>query len=327
MAQALATVYNYNSEPQQQGAIVTQADKAEQFFRYYQASRGLKDETIKTSRKALKVYSEYLQANNLDGFTATRQEITAYKIMLDNKYTNKHTAKLYFTIAKCFYSFLAKEGYIQKNVADGIIAFKDLNKADTHRRERLTADEVKAVMQEISTDTLKGARDYAILALCFTGAFRRVELYRANIEDIQTKAGAYGIYIQGKGRESKQDFVKIPPKAREALEHYLSLRGEAEPTAPLFINLDHTQHGERLSLVSFSHIAKTRFKQAGIDSQYKTLHSTRHTAISTYLDKTKDLAGSQRLARHLDPKTTMIYIHDLEQEKSKATAIVEEELF
>ena len=41
--------------------------------------------------------------------------------------------------------------------------------------------------------------------------------------------------IQGKGRESKADFVKIPPETLEAINDYIHSRGEVSATEPLFL--------------------------------------------------------------------------------------------
>ena len=100
---------------QNTGAITQAGTRAFEFLKYYQQARGLKDETIKTYVKALRHYHNFLQAEGLTADTATRHDLVQYKSSLDYHYTNKHTAKLYFTVVKCFYSFLAKEGYI----ADG----------------------------------------------------------------------------------------------------------------------------------------------------------------------------------------------------------------
>ena len=59
----------------------------------------------------------------------------------------------------------------------------------------------------------------------------------------------------------------------------------------------------------------------GYKTDLITSHSTRHTAISLAIEAGATLEQAQILARHKDPKTTQIYIHNknrfLENAESK----------
>lgn len=51
----------------------------------------------------------------------------------------------------------------------------------------------------------------------------------------------------------------------------------------------------------------------GLDSDKMTAHSLRHTAITLAIQGGASLEQAQAMARHSDPKTTMIYYHNLQR--------------
>ena len=55
-----------------------------------------------------------------------------------------------------------------------------------------------------------------------------IELERANIEDIRNKGAQTVLYVQGKGREQKDDFVVLTDAAVRPIYAYLSMRKERD---------------------------------------------------------------------------------------------------
>ena len=141
-------------------------------------------------------------------------------------------------------------------------------------------------MKSIDRTTLVGARDYAMVNLFLRTGLRSCEVNRANIEDIRNKDGEIVLYVQGKGRTDKDEFVVLTPSMLNILNEYLNMREQKQhitDTSPLFISLSDRNFGERLSLFSIRWLVKNILREAGINSKRLTTHSTRHTAITLSL--------------------------------------------
>ncbi|MCV3755526.1 hypothetical protein OF390_05985 [Limosilactobacillus fermentum] len=85
------------------------------------------------------------------------------------------------------------------------------------------------MLETIPQDTLKGKRDYAMLALMLTMGLRTIEVSRANVGDIRTQGDAVVLYVQGKGHVDKDALVRMPNHVETAVRTYLKAR-PSEPS-------------------------------------------------------------------------------------------------
>lgn len=65
------------------------------------------------------------------------------------------------------------------------------------KKDYLTSKQARKVLEDIDQSTVKGKRDYAMLALMLTMGLRTVEVSRANIEDIRNSGDTTVLYVQG----------------------------------------------------------------------------------------------------------------------------------
>lgn len=261
-----------------------------------------------------------------------REDIKAYKRFLDEEGLKASTRANYFRTAKHFFKWLSSEGLFP-NIADNIKGVKV--STDNTKKDAFGKADLNAVLQAIKTDTITGLRDYAIIQLCATCALRIIEIQRANVEDLQMLRGEYILYIQGKGHEEKDEYVKVPREVYENINAYLMLRDDRRKGCALFtvtgnrahINPDGTRD-ERLSEPSLSTIIKGRFKAAGYDMDKLTAHSLRHTGVTALLlANGGNIQQAQRYARHKNMDTTLIYSHNIEREKDTSEQMVYDYLF
>ena len=152
---------------------------------------------------------------------------------------------------------------------------------------------------------------------------RICEVVRANVEDLRNGR----LYIQGKGKDEKSEFVRIPQLVEIALRNYLvEIKVKNKECMPLFVclsNRNNKQQG-RMTKRSISRIVKERLKKAGYDSERLTAHSLRHSAITLSLLSGATIQQAQQLARHTNINTTMIYAHNLTAENNPCVDLVEE---
>ena len=178
---------------------------------------------------------------------------------------------------------------------------------------------------ERGTET--GLRDYAILALMATAGLRCIEIIRADVEDIRNTSKGPVLYIQGKGRDEKGEYVEISEPVRKAIVAYLSSRGKPESKGPLFSSASDRNNGGRLTTRTVSGLVKDHLSGAGYDSKRLTAHSLRHTAAMTYLKNGEKLEDVQQMLRHSDIRTTMIYLNHLKREENTCVATATRAIF
>lgn len=293
------------------------ADLFDRFVNYIDAS----PKTIETYTKALRQLFNYF---NLNGITQpTREDIISYRDELEASGLRPTTRQNYITAAKIFFNWTAQEG-LYPNIAERIKGAK-INRE--HKKDYLTSRQVKELLDSIERDTLQGLRDYAILALMITGGLRTIEVTRANIEDLRPAGDNIVLYVQGKGRDEKAEYIKVSSQVEKAIGAYLTARGEAQQNAPLFVSTSNNNKGERLTTRSISGIVKSRLREAGYNSERLTAHSLRHTAVTLSLLAGRDLAEVQQFARHADITTTMIYNQSLEKAKNGCSEAIAQAIF
>lgn len=292
------------------------ADLLSRFIAY----ADIKEKSKETYLKCIKQFFVFMDNKGIK--TPVRDDILAYRDEL--KATHKpSTVQTYITALKVFFKWCEIEG-IYKNVAEHI---KGAKLDRTHKKDALTASQAHDVINDIKTDTLAGARDYALLTLMLTTGLRTIELERANIEDIRTAAGASVLYIQGKGRDEKNEYVKLAPNVERAIRAYLALRGVNDPKAPLFATTGNRNKNGRLSTRSIRGLVKEHLKECGLDSDRLTAHSLRHTAGTLALLNGSSIREVQQLLRHSNINTTMIYAHELDRAQNNSELNIANAIF
>ena len=285
--------------------------------------------TMQNYKTFLKLFIKYLKEKEIT--QPDFETIHEYKMFL-NTYRNPDTKKAlseasknqYFQAVKHFFKYLSAFG-LYPNIA---IGYKSFKVDEGTSKEAFNEEEVRTILSSIDRTTEKGKRDFAMLLLTINCGLRIIEIQRANIEDIEEFKGKKYIFIQGKGRQTKNEPMEIEPETQEAIKEYLETRPNAKKEEPLFTGTSNNGKGKRLTENSLSRLFKSILKNSGFDSKRLTSHSFRHTANSILFANTGgNLFQTQRFARHKDPKTTEIYIHTNAKENDHSGTIIFDSIF
>lgn len=277
--------------------------------------------TVQTYSKSLRQLFRYLTAQGISN--PTRESLLEFRKSLENDGHKASTIALYLAAARRFFTWCEQKG-IYPNVASGIKAPR-ISKG--HKKDCMNGTQVLQVMNGIDRSSLEGLRNYAVLALMATCGLRTVEVVRANVEDLRNECGVHVLYVQGKGKNDKADFVKLSEPVLKAIREYLTARGQVKGNAPLFASCSRRNRGRRLTTRTISGIAKSSMLRAGYNSTRLTAHSFRHTAITLALMNGHTLADVQNFARHSSINTTMIYNHAVNRMKSLCEMSVSNAIF
>ncbi len=276
--------------------------------------------TIYTYGKAIKQFLIYLQDNGIA--RPQREDIVAYRdyLKLGHKPT---TVQSYLAAVKLFFQWTEREGYYP-NVADRVKGAK----LDTeHKKDYLTSKQVGKLLGGIDRTTLKGKRDYAMLALMVTTGLRTISVINANVEDIRTAGDATALFYRGKGHEEKATYVKLAEPVEEAIRAYLTARGKTDGKEPLFSSVANRNSGGRMTTRSISRVAKESLIGVDLISDRLTAHSLRHTAATLNLLNGGTVEETQQLLDHANINTTLIYSHALERAKNNSEKRIAKAIF
>ena len=262
--------------------------------------------TIATYTRAMHSFFGWLSAQGIQ--QPLRADIIAYRDSLRAR-LKAATVQTYMAAVRLFFRWTAQEN-LYPNVADHVKGAKLL---PGYRKDCLTGSQVRAILEEMDRSTIIGLRDYAIMTLMVTTGLRTVSVVKADIDDIRNAGGCTVLYYQGKGRDDKNEYVKVADPVERAIREYLKRRGCSRPDAPLFASAARQNAGGRLSTRSVSGIAKRTMQAAGYDSPRLTAHSLRHTAATLNLLGGGTLEETQQLLGHESISTTMLYSHALKR--------------
>lgn len=291
-------------------------DMLDSFVAYLDAS----PKTVQTYSRAIRLFLNYLQDRGIS--EPTRETVIEYRESLkaDHK---PSTVQNYIIAIRLFFQWTEQTG-IYPNVAQHV---KGAKISKDHKKDYLTSSQVKTVLSGIDRRTAQGRRDFAIVALMVTGGLRDIEVHRANIEDLRTLGDDTVLYLQGKGRDERTDYVKVPAEVEKAIRSSLADRPDAKGTESLFISLSNNSKGERISTRSVSGIVKASLRSAGYNSDRLTAHSLRHTAVTLSLLGGNSLQEVQQFARHSNIATTQIYAHNLERAQNRCENTIASAIF
>ncbi|MCL2606566.1 MAG: site-specific integrase [Coriobacteriia bacterium] len=288
----------------------------EQLYQSWLEYIDVKDVTARTYKSAIKNFISWLRD---EGITSpARQDMLRYKKHL-LEVRSASTAQLYIVAIRLLFDFLAQEG-LYPNIAKRI---KGVKGDSSFKRDYLTSDQARQLLGSIEGNNEQDCRDTAIISLCIISGLRTIEVSRADVTDLQKSGDSYILRVQGKGHDSKGDFVLISAKTHQAILAYLNGRG----SGPLFVSTSNNSRGQRLTTRSISRIVKERLRGIDIDSPRHTAHSLRHSCATLNLLAGGTIQETQQILRHQSIATTTIYTQHIDKLSNKSSQRIEDFIF
>lgn len=265
------------------------------FLLYIASEKGLSINTIEAYERDILAFIDYLHslkisefclvnAENIVGFLAKKK---------DEGYASASICRALIAL-KVLFRFLKREQLTPANVA----LYLDTPKLWQLIPEYLTQSEIERLLMQPATDTLKGARDSAILEVLYSCGLRVSELCTLKIFDVDDT------YVRVMGKGSKERLVPIGSKAIEAIDRYLAYPREKDALEYLFL----TRTGKQVDRIMVWKIVKEYARQAKISKNISP-HTLRHSFATHLLDNGADLRIIQDMLGHAHIKSTDRYTH------------------
>lgn len=289
----------------------------DKFIRFADVSNN----SIYTYAKGIRQFINFI--DNMHIAQPTRDNVIEFKKYLEHTKHSANTIATYLTAIRKFFTWTESAG-LYPNITVGV---KTPRQPKGFKKDAFSGSQIKEVMTTINTNSLEGLRNFAMIGLITTAGLRTIEIVRANVEDLRLNTGQWVLYVQGKGRTDKGEFVHVTSKVLKAIRAYLKARGNVKPSEPLFVSHSRRNRGGRLTTRTVSGVCKNAMIAAGYISSRLTAHSLRHTAITLALIAGQSLQDVQAFARHSSISTTTIYAHNVSRLNSQCEHLIERAIF
>jgi integrase/recombinase XerC len=204
---------------------------------------------------------------------------------------------------KSFYKYLVRQKLLSASPAKQVKS----PKLPKSLPKVLPVDEVFAILDMPSLETVLGLRDKAILEILYGGGLRISELCGLSLLDVDRS----GRIVRVMGKGSKERLCPVNAQSIRALEAYLARRGELLATArpgqdpdALFLNYK----GGRLTPRSIARHLDSYVVKLALARKVSP-HALRHSFATHLLERGADLRSIQMMLGHADLSTTQIYTH------------------
>jgi integrase/recombinase XerC len=277
--------------------------------------------TKKTYLNALKEFFRFLAENQI--LEPVRKDVVTWRKKLKAEGKTSSTINIYLVGSRRFFEYL-EEQHIYPNIFKSV---KGESISADHKKDYLTEDQASRLLDSIDRANTQGKRNYAMIALMMSCGLRDIEVKRADVSDIRPLGDKIALYVQGKGKSEKDDFVILPREVEIAIREYWMDRENLDDAQPMFTSTSNRSTNGRLSERSISRIVKKAFLDIGLDSKRLTAHSLRHTAATLNMLNGGTLEETRDALRHKSIMTTTIYAHHLKKSENTSSTRVASKIF
>jgi len=299
------------------GGDIIKALNVPELVTSFLASQDVREISKVAYQKGLERFLSWLAENGIE--QPDRESILKFKLFMVESGLSANTINSYLIGVRRFFAFL-EGSRLYPDIAKTI---KGVKQPTGHLREAPTLSQAQEILSQINTAGLPGKRDFAMINLMLRAGLRTIEVIRANIEDIRQQAGEALLFVQGKGRDSKDEFVLLTEKALRPILDYLEARGKTGPEDPLFVSHSDRNSGERLTTRTVRGISKLYLREIGLNKKRLSAHSFRHFFATQSLKAGAPLLQVQESMRHASIETTQRYLHNLDRIENAAERYID----
>jgi len=286
-----------------EGTSASMADSASQIDRFIDAlwiEDGLSAQTLAAYRRDLKLFAQWLQAEQGRSLQDTRESDLLAYMAARHDASRATTANRRLSVFRRFCRWALRERLID---ADPTLRLAPA-RMPLRVPRTLSEAQVEALLAAPDSDTPLGLRDRTMLELMYASGLRVSELVTLKTVYLSLDEGA--LRVTGKG--AKERLVPFGAEAHAWVRRYLAearaaiLKGQASDA--LFV----TGRGGPMTRQMFWKLIKAHARAAGIDAPLSP-HTLRHAFATHLLNHGADLRAVQMLLGHADISTTTIYTH------------------
>lgn len=298
----------------------TLINQAAEWFALDVANGDARPDTISSYVSHLSHWLTWCRVHDVDPGHANADHLKFFRQELVHSNAAHATISLKLTTIRRFYDGAVSRGLLEHNPVNGIRAPRKRT-ADAEVIKCLTAGETERLFEAIPHDhKLKNMRDRAMAALMTLEGLRRIEVCRANLEDIEETDSGVRVLVHGKGKDG---YIYPREDTVACISDYLEKRGPVPSDQygePLFVSLTKSDRVcGRITRIGLSKWLDSLLLKAGIAKKGRGCHALRHTCGALLYQATKDVKVVQETLRHASIAMAAKYSHVQERGKARYT--------
>jgi integrase/recombinase XerD len=247
--------------------------------------------------------------------SVVRSHVIAWRKDMEARSLSAASIRRKLSALSSLFDYLCERNAVLGNPVDGVK--RPVANGNEGSTPALGDAQARRLLDAPSTDTLKGVRDRAMLAVLLYHGIRREELCLLRLKDIHSRQGVMHLRIQGK--RGKIRFVPLHPMALRLIGEYMEMGKHGggldakSLESPLFRPVANNRTGtldKHLDPGSvYRNILRKYGGQTGINAEVIGLcvHSLRATAATNALSHEADIAKVQEWLGHANVSTTRLY--------------------
>jgi integrase len=234
-----------------------------------------------------------------------RTVVLRYRFFLEQRNLASSTINVRLAAVRRLAYEASDSGLLSPELAAGIARVKGAKRLGIRIGNWLTAEQGKTLLQKTRSETLRGKRDHAILAVLLGCGLRRAEIVTMRIEDLQIREEHWVVAdLVGKGRHVRT--VPMPTWVKKAIDDWTAAAEISEGVIFRRISKEGKVWGPGITSKSIWHVVKAAAKRGGL--QNLAPHDLRRTCARLCHLAGGELEQIQFLLGHVSALTTERYL-------------------
>ncbi len=273
----------------------------DKFLKYLQSEKRYSDHTIKSYRRDIMQFYEFLSSPTSNIIT-DHNKIRTWIVHLFDSGMSARSIRRKISALKSFYKFLIRQGLIDFSPMDRIV----LPKVDKPLPSFIPESHTRQLINLKDFEDFIEMRDFLVVEILYWTGMRRSELVRLKISDIDFSNKH--IKVLGKGK--KERYIPIDQSLVDQIRHYERLKEEyfeGHEYDKTFLILSNTGRPAYPELIN--RVVKSFLEQL-TTVEKKSPHVLRHSFATHLLNNGADINAIKELLGHSSLAATQVYTHN-----------------
>lgn len=269
----------------------------ESFIKYLDVD----EKTLKAYKVGINAFMTYLKDNHIN--MPIRENIIEFRDYLRTNYSS-NTCNTYMIAIRSLFKYLE----IHKMYENIAVDIKGAKYSQIPKKEVLSLEQMRNIY-----NNLEDLREKALFGLMISTGLRVCEISTALIEDIKVYNGEVVLFVLGKKRDSKCEYVKLSSQVLNDIKAYIGNRNSGS----IFVSTSNNNNNCGMTTTSLRTIVKNIFKRNGIDKDTISCHSLRRSFAVVSYETGSSIYDIQQVLHHSSINTTTRYLKQVDRDKNK----------